>query len=132
MTTRDLRGLAMTPGDWALIIGLVLVSLVSIFLMSRLVSRGTTAVVEADGVIICRLDLSVDQHRIITGPLGETDVQVKDGRVRVVESACPHGICVRSGWVARAGDMIVCVPNRVIVRVEGEGEADVEMDATTW
>ena len=131
MTTRGLRRLAMTPGDWALIVGLVLVSLVSIFLMNRLVSRGTTAVVEVDGVTICRLDLSVDRHQTVSGPLGETDVQVQDGRVRVAESPCPHRICVRSGWVTRAGDMIVCVPNRVIVRVEGEGEAG-QMDATTW
>jgi hypothetical protein len=130
MTARGLHRLAMTPGDWVLIVGLVLISFVSIFIISKFVSRGATAVVEVDGVAVGRVDLSIDAQRSASGPLGVTIVQVRDGRVRVVESPCPHGICVRTGWVARAGEMIVCVPNRVVVRVEGEGDNDV--DATTW
>jgi hypothetical protein len=81
-------------------------------------------VVEVDGQVVHRLDLSVDDQRIVTGSLGETVVQVRDGRIRVADSVCPHNICVRSGWTNRAGDLIVCVPNRVVVRVEGDGEVD--------
>jgi hypothetical protein len=131
MAARGLRRLAMTTGDWALIVGLVLISLGSIFMMSRFVGRGETAVVEVDGVATCRLDLSIDAQRAVVGPLGETVVEVRDGRIRVAESPCPHGICVRTGWTARAGDVIVCVPNRVVVRVEGL-EEEGEVDARTW
>jgi hypothetical protein len=35
---------------------------------------------------------------------------------------------VRSGWIGQAGQMIVCVPNGVLVRVEGKGE----VDGVTW
>jgi hypothetical protein len=83
-----------------------------------------------DGQQTYRLDLSMDGHRAINGPLGDTTIEVRDGRIRVIGSPCPHKLCIRMGWAGRAGDLIVCVPNRVVIRVEGEGEEDV--DAVTW
>ena len=47
-----------------------------------------------------------------------------------VESAsCPDRLCVNSGFIRRAGQSIVCVPNEIIIRLltdggEGGGELD--------
>lgn len=122
--------LMLTWGDKLLIGGLLVLSLLSIAVVDRLAGTGSLAVVEVDGQEISRLDLSVDGQRVIKGLLGDTIVQVREGKVRVVKSPCPHKICVRTGWVSKSGNLIVCVPNRVVVRVEGEGEVDV--DAVTW
>jgi hypothetical protein len=130
MTSRWSYRLALTRGDKMLIAALLLVSVLSIVLLGRLLGRGSAAVVEVDGQRICCLDLSVDGRRAVTGRLGDTVIQIRDGRVRVIDSPCPHKLCVRMGWVERAGGLIVCVPNRVVVRVEGDGEG--EVDATTW
>jgi hypothetical protein len=59
----------------------------------------------------------------VPGPLGETVVEVRDGAVRVTESPCPHGLCVRMGKVRSPGQSVVCVPNRVVVTVAGDGDA---------
>jgi len=122
--------LMLTWGDKLLIGGLLVLSLLSIAVVDRLAGTGSLAVVEVAGQESSRLDLSVDGQRVIKGLLGDTIVQVREGKVRVVKSACPHKICVRTGWVSKSGNLIVCVPNRVVVRVEGEGEVDV--DAVTW
>jgi len=47
-------------------------------------------------------------------------VSVAGGRVRVMSSDCPHQCCVHTGWKSRAGDIIVCVPNRVVVTIVGD------------
>ena len=86
--------------------------------------------VEVEGQAVCWLDLSVDTQRSVFGPLGKTVVEVSKGRVRVTESPCPHRICVRTGWADQAGEMIVCVPNRIVVSVVGEEEG--EVDAVSW
>ncbi len=130
MASRWSYRLALTRGDKMLIAALLLVSVLSIVLLGRLLGQGSVAVVEVDGQRICCLDLSVDGRRAVTGRLGDTVIQIRDGRVRVIDSPCPHKLCVRMGWVERAGGLIVCVPNRVVVRVEGDGEG--EVDATTW
>ncbi|MBN2537457.1 NusG domain II-containing protein, partial [candidate division WOR-3 bacterium] len=37
-------------------------------------------------------------------------------------------VCVRTGWISRPGQMIVCAPNRLSVEVTG----DTGLDAETW
>ena len=52
-------------------------------------------------------------------------VEIKSGKVRVIETACPHQICKQRGWAYRSGDSIACVPNRILIKIEsGEREVD--------
>ena len=66
----------------------------------------------------------------VHGPLGDTVVQIADGAVRVLSSPCRNKICVRSGSVARPGQWIACLPNRVFVEVRGGSREPV--DAYSW
>lgn len=49
-------------------------------------------------------------------------VQAADGRIRVAESSCPNGDCVRSGAISRAGQSIVCLPGRVAITLAGAAD----------
>jgi hypothetical protein len=62
----------------------------------------------------------LDEDRIINvpGPLGKTTVEIKGGRVRVLDSPCPNKTCVSQGWVEGPGETIVCLPNRVSITVK--------------
>ena len=49
-------------------------------------------------------------------------VEIKDGKVSVTEASCKNQVCVRHGAISRSGESIVCLPNRLVVRIEnGEG-----------
>jgi hypothetical protein len=131
MPGKGFYGLILTRGDKLLMGILLVLSLASIGMVHRLVKPGSVVVVEVDGHEVHRLDLSVDGRRAVVGPLGETVIQVNAGEIRVESSPCPHKLCVNMGWVKRTGSLIVCVPNRVLVRVEGEQSGE-EPDAVTW
>jgi len=128
MLIKGFYGLTLTWGDKLLMVSLLVLSLLSIVLVDRFVGQGSVAVVEVDGQQVYRLDLSVDGQKAVNGPLGDATIEVRDSRIRVVSSPCPYKLCVRMGWARTAGDVIVCVPNRVVIRVEGEGD----VDAVTW
>lgn len=51
-------------------------------------------------------------------------VEIRDGKVAIVDSDCPGEDCVHSGWISRAGRVIVCLPNKVEVRITGASEVD--------
>lgn len=51
-------------------------------------------------------------------------VKLSDGEVRIVSSTCPDKVCVSTGAISKSGEIIVCVPNRVSVKVTGEEEFD--------
>ncbi len=74
---------------------------------------------------------SIDKDRVLKfkGAIGESIVEVKDGRVRMIDSACPLKLCVKQGWIEKSGEKIICVPNRVVIELRGEGEQ--QIDAVT-
>lgn len=76
--------------------------------------------VEAAGGLAATFDLARDGVRDVKGPLGVTRVEVRGGRVRVLSSPCPRQACRRAGWIGEAGEMIVCLPNEVVIRLPGQ------------
>ncbi len=62
----------------------------------------------------------LDSERTVAvpGPLGDTVVQISGGEARVLSSPCPEKICVRSGAIARPGQWLACLPNRVLIDIQ--------------
>lgn len=44
-------------------------------------------------------------------------VQIKGGKVRMQESNCPRKVCVHQGWIEQGGESIICVPNKVVIKL---------------
>jgi hypothetical protein len=63
--------------------------------------------------------LGADRTVTVSGPLGDTVVEIRGGQARVLSSPCAEKICVRSGAIARPGQWIACLPNRVFLDVQG-------------
>jgi hypothetical protein len=89
---------------------------------SRSSARGGLAVIEVNGRVVNRIVLGDDAKKTtyrIKGRNGESAVEVQGGKVHMLESACRDKICVGMGWVDRAGQAVVCLPNRVVIRITG-------------
>jgi hypothetical protein len=85
--------------------------------------KGSLAIVEVNGREVRRVTLGSGQAaRTLTvkGWQGPSTFEVKDGRVRMVKSACRDKICVGVGWIDSGGRSIICLPNRVVIRVTGK------------
>lgn len=82
-----------------------------------------------NGVLIEKLPLDADKTLSIGGDY-QNVVAVRGGRAAIVESGCPGGDCVRCGWISRPGRSVVCLPNRVELRIVAKNTGG-EVDATT-
>ena len=69
------------------------------------------------------LDLQHDQELVLEGPLGNTRIRVRGGRAEIIASACTNKICLFFGRLERPGEMAVCLPNRVSIRVGSASSA---------
>jgi hypothetical protein len=81
-------------------------------------------VVEINGRIAKEISLT-NEAQIIEVSLdrGIVYLEVKDGRVRVLpmdDDVCPLKVCSRRGWIQGPGEVIVCVPNRMVVYMKAE------------
>ena len=109
--------------DIVLIAALLLVALAAWGLLRLTRARGAEAVVTVDGATVAALPLSEDAVLTVGEGQGFSNViEVSGGRVRVRDADCPDRLCVRTGWVSRDGESIVCLPHKLVVTVRG-GEA---------
>ncbi|ORJ62204.1 NusG domain II-containing protein [Geothermobacter hydrogeniphilus] len=108
----------MTPLDRMLLCGLLGVALLLCVLVFRL-PGGSRLVVERDGRIIYRAPLDRDRRMRLAGPLGETLAVIEHGTVRVLASPCRHKVCIGMGRISRSGEWLACVPNHLLLRIEG-------------
>lgn len=84
-----------------------------------------TATVEHRGQVAAQVALSAltEEKKItIDGQYHLTVTLTKDG-VSVTESDCPGQDCVHTGRITRAGQSIVCLPEQVVVTLEGKTSA---------
>jgi hypothetical protein len=65
-------------------------------------------------------ELSPDRILHIHGPLGDSVIEVSDGRARFLSSPCRGQVCVRSGWLQAAGEIAACLPNRISMSLIGQ------------
>jgi len=67
---------------------------------------------------------------LVNGHLGDTTVKIGHNRVWVESSPCDNQTCVATGHVLRQGQWAACLPNNVLVMIQGDGNEDV--DAVSW
>lgn len=86
------------------------------------VTEPTFVVIEHNSAEIRRINLDkIEQSDIIFISDGDgccVEIEVADGRARVLSSTCPDKICVGCGWLENKGESAVCLPNKVVVRIE--------------
>ena len=104
-----------------ILIILALSTLILIVTRSRK-EQGAYVIVMVENTEIARYSMTVNGIYDINANNGKTNrIEIRDGRVRMIEASCPNHLCIRQGWISLEGQSIVCLPNRVTVTVHGTG-----------
>ena len=74
----------------------------------------------------------LDEDRIIE--ISDKNVcEIKDGAAYMKEADCPDRLCVGEKPISKNGETIVCLPNRVILKItEGAAKSPGEPDAVAY
>ncbi len=106
--------------DLRLILLLLLLAVLSLSARS-LLFRGTgkTVVVSQDGTVTARYPLDQDRVEVLTSPSGGSNtLHISGGEAYVTDATCPDKICEHAGKISREGEVIVCMPNKLTIRIE--------------
>jgi hypothetical protein len=116
-------GARLLAGD-ALVLALLVAAVVAASLPRAARGGHAVAQVLVSGERAATLDLSRDGVHDLLGPIGVTRVEVRAGKVHVLSSPCPRQICRHGGWIGAPGELLVCAPNEIVIRVPGERPGD--------
>ena len=106
--------------DTILILGLLIAGLLLFLLIKLTKSDGTCVAVSVGGNVVATYSLSEDGEYSING--GTNILVISDGCAFLKEATCPDKLCVRQRKISLSGERIVCLPNRVMVEVLGDGD----------
>ena len=122
----------MERGRLRLKIGDVLVVLITLLLAAGAFAvfhwtradTQTPALILSDGETVARVALPAVRTTDVEVPGKDICIRIEGDRVWVLHSDCPDQICVRSGEIRTAGQTVVCLPNRVVVKITGAAQLD--------
>ncbi len=109
----------MRPGDW-LVLTVAACALLALTDRLWLASgKPQSVVVRSGGQHAQEYSLATNAIYTFVGPLGLSEVEVRDGRVRIAKDPSPKQYCVKQGWLARPGEAALCLPNRISIQIAG-------------
>ena len=118
----------LRPTGWDAVVALAVLLLAigtAVVFYGGLGSSGhVTATITHKGEVVDKVILSaLNEEKTVTidGTYHLTIALTEEG-VQVTESDCPTQDCVRTGTISRPGQSIVCLPEQVVVRLDGEGD----------
>ena len=82
-----------------------------------------------DGVCIRSVDLSEVKEPYeftVETANGSNTVRVEPGRIAVISADCADETCVHTGWIGDRAIPIVCLPHRLVIRIEQNAACDAD------
>ena len=113
--------------------------------------NGAKVIIESGGDLYARYPLSEDRTIVVPAPkqsavdapAADSDAEpsaqydhynvvvISGGKVSVTEASCKNQVCVKHGAITSTGESIVCLPNRLVVRIENGSEEGGGYDSVT-
>lgn len=85
--------------------------------------------ISVDGELIKTIPIDTISNReefTVKTKLGVNIIKIENGMVEIVDADCPDKICVKDGPISKPGEILVCLPHKVVVEIKGHSKAEVD------
>ncbi|MBL8029184.1 MAG: NusG domain II-containing protein [Fibrobacteres bacterium] len=109
------------PADFLIALLLIL----SVYISYRFLSsqkQGYSADIEFMNSRYANWPLSTNDRKVdtIAAANGQIIVERENGAIWISSAPCPDRVCVHTGRIKRAGEKIICVPNKLVITIESD------------
>ncbi len=106
----------MNKKDFLLIIIILVIVIILMLFIKQ--EKGTIATVYYDNNKVLDIDLNKNKEYDIKGYNGNIHIVVKNNYISVTDEISPRHIC-RNKKIHNVGESIICLPNKVVIKIEG-------------
>lgn len=110
----------MKKNDWILAGAVIAVALIAFVGYMIFQKDGNMVQIMVDGKEFGIYSLAEDQVIEINGT---NTLEIKDGKADMISAECPDKLCVHQKAISKSGESIICLPYKIVVRIEGTKEA---------
>ena len=109
-------------GDW-LVIAASSIAVIFMFQQFWSIAPASKLKIRQGNTVLGVYDLNQTRELKITGPMGNSLISITQGKVRFKQSPCHNQYCVHQGWLSRAGQVAICLPNQISLQLLGAKSA---------
>lgn len=88
------------------------------------------AVIKREGKVLKTIDLNKvvepQEFTLKTDKEHYNTILVEHNSISIKDADCPHEECVKSGAISQPGEMIVCLPYKLIINIEGQTQTGID------
>lgn len=117
----------MKRNDFILIGIILVIAVAALLFRNALKQNGDMVIVYVDGKVYQELPLNQNTSLEINGIGGGTNLLIiEDGHADMVDASCPDKLCVDQKQIQYNGEALICLPNKVVVKIKSSMESDID------
>lgn len=115
----------LTKGDKILIIFLIIFSIFLTYYINFSNKNNIEKYIsiQVDGKEIKTIKLTKDiigETYTVKTEFGKNVLKFGDGELKIIEASCLDQLCVKQGTISKVGELLVCLPNRLVIEIKSE------------
>lgn len=116
--------------DIVLIGLLIIMAFISYIVIFNFMSRhGDVVEVYSQSKLIKKVPLDTDTEFEVKIDNHVNVIRVENGFVFMLDADCPDKLCKKQGKIRNSGETIICLPNKIVIRVDAEKQNSDAVDA---
>lgn len=122
----------MKPLDIIIIILVVITSMVTLGIF-QMTTKGNYdekyIEISVDGEIIETIVLDENtgaEPFTIKTELGTNVIEIANDSAAIIQADCPDELCVKDGSISEPGEIVVCLPHKVVIEIKGKSSSEVD------
>lgn len=116
----------MKKGDFIILFVLIFVVFASFFILTYNGKdiKNVKVVIKVDGEIYKEIKLTDNYNNFIeiNSKFGYNKISIEKNGIKMVDANCNDKLCVAHKEISKPHQSLICLPNRVIVYIEGSSE----------
>ena len=120
--------LKLRYGDYIVIVMIIIVAVLFVVLFYDNNTNEKIAIISQNDIVLDRIELDKISERYVITYSGKYPgiIEVNNKKIRFSHADCPDQVCVNTGWIDKPGQIAVCLPAGVIIKIEG-AQTDVDI-----
>jgi hypothetical protein len=116
--------------DYIVIITLILLTILSFFSTLIIFNKKYDekyVEIQVEGKFYKKVPLDNHEEKIaINTKYGSNVIEISKGKVHILDADCRDKICIKDGYKSSVGEMLVCLPHKVVIQIKGQNKQAVD------